>query len=559
MSIEARNRLLPDWFTRIRTRQTVLPRFQRFEAWDHAGVAQLFNTVLQDLPVGAGLILEIGNDEPFISRTLKGAPETGERVTEHLLDGQQRLTALWRGLHNNYDDRTFYLFLELDDETGLPYFVDSIARWKKDEDTEFRPFWANSPKELWKRRMIPLQFFAPEMNAQQNFREWTKKAIETQEERDQTFDLAAPLREKFATFNLPFMSLPVTTKPQTALDVFIKMNTSAAPLSTYDIVVAQVEGGMGQSLHDLVADTRKSFPNISAYYSVENLVLYGSALLQGKAPTNATYMNKEFSAQLLKNWEEFLNGVRRTVEFLQQERILDAERLPSDVVIPVLVALWSRAPAALDAKGHARVVLRKYLWRAFFTNRYEKSTNSRALADVNELKPLVMNTGTVMPTVFNDAAHPLPQAQELIDAGWPVRKDRLARAILALALKQGGLDLADGGEATRASLSKREYHHLFPRAHLIRLGLSEDKINVSLNCALITWTTNRNISDKEPERYLAERREGTELGEAEVRARLATHLIPYDEMVANDYAKFLNKRASMVHGAMTALCVGGGA
>jgi hypothetical protein len=32
MSIEARNRLLPDWFTRIRTRQTVLPRFQRFEA-----------------------------------------------------------------------------------------------------------------------------------------------------------------------------------------------------------------------------------------------------------------------------------------------------------------------------------------------------------------------------------------------------------------------------------------------------------------------------------------------------------------------------------------------
>jgi hypothetical protein len=558
MSIEARNRLLPDWFTRIRTHQTVLPRFQRFEAWDQTRVTQLFNTILQDLPVGAGLVLEIGGEEPFVSRTLKGAPDKGERVTEHLLDGQQRLTALWRGLHNNYEDRTFFLFLAPDEETGMPYYVDSIARWKKEDDAEYRPFWVNEPKEQWKRRMIPLQFFAPEMNAQQKFREWANKAIETQEERDEVFDIATPLRQKFVAFNLPFMSLPVTTRPQTALDVFIRMNTSAAPLSIYDIVVAQVEGGMGKSLHDLVAESRKICPHLSAYYSPEDLTLYGSALLQGRAPTNATYMAKDFGPKLLANWEAFITGVRKTVEFLEEERVFDAARLPTDVVIPVLVALWGGAPKKLDAEGHARTVLRKYLWRAFFSNRYEKSTNSRALTDVNELKLAVMKTGTTVPTIFKDDLHPLPQAQELIDAGWPVRKDRLARAVLALALKGGGLDLADGGVATRASLAKREYHHLFPHAHLGRLGVAEEQINVSLNCALVTWTTNRNISDKNPERYLAERREGTDLGEAEIRARLATHLIPYDEMVAGDYAAFLKKRSTLVHAAMTSLCKKGG-
>lgn len=558
MSIEARNRLLPDWFTRIRTHQTVLPRFQRFEAWDHARVTQLFNTILQDLPVGAGLVLEIGNEEPFISRTLKGAPATGERVTEHLLDGQQRLTALWRGLHNNYEDRTFFLFLATDEETGLPFYVDSIARWKKEGDAEFRPFWANQPQEQWKRRMIPLQLFAPDIGAQQSFRDWGKQATDSQEERDAIFDQIAPLKQKFASFNLPFMSLPVTTKKQTALDVFIRMNTSAAPLSIYDIVVAQVEAGMGKSLHDLVADTRKVCPNLAAYYSPEDLALYGSALLQGRAPTNATYMAKDFGSQLLSNWETFLSGVSRTVDFLEQERVFDAARLPTDVVIPVLVALWGLAPKGLDAEGHARVVLRKYLWRAFFSNRYEKSTNSRALVDFNELKPLVLQTGSSKPSVFNDELHPLPQAQEMIDAGWPVRKDRLARAILALALKQGGNDLADGGAATRASLTKREYHHLFPDAHLTRLGVPASQVYVSLNCALVTWRTNRNISDKDPERYLAERREGSELGVGEVKARLASHLIPYDEMVANDYPAFLKARASLVHTAMTTLCAGGG-
>jgi hypothetical protein len=558
MSIEARNRLLPDWFSRIRTHQTVLPRFQRFEAWDHSRVTQMFNTILQDLPVGAGLILEIGDEEPFISRTLKGAPEKGERVTEHLLDGQQRLTALWRGLHNNYEDRTFFLFLATDDETGLPFYVDSIARWKKDGDVDFRPVWANQPKEQWKRRMIPLHLFAPDISAQQSFREWAKAAIESPEERDQVSDRSALLRQKFATFNLPFMSLPVTTKKQIALDVFIKMNTSAAALSIYDIVVAQVEAGMGKSLHDLVADTKKACPNLSAYYPPEDLALYASALLQGRAPTNSTYMAKDFGQLLLTNWETFLSGVSRTVDFLEQERVFDAARLPTDVVVPVLVALWGLAPKGLDAEGRARLILRKYLWRAFFSNRYEKSTNTRALADFVELKPMVMGTGTTEPNIFSDALHPLPLAQEMMDAGWPVRKDRLARAILALALKQGGNDLADGGAATRASLTRREYHHLFPDAHLTRLGVPDNQIYVSLNCALVTWRTNRNISDKDPERYLAERRVATELGEAEVKARLATHLIPYEEMVANDYPAFLKARATLVHAAMTTLCAGGG-
>jgi len=108
----------------------------------------------------------------------------------------------------------------------------------------------------------------------------------------------------------------------------------------------------------------------------------------------------------------------------------------------------------------------------------------------------------------------------------------------------------------RKNLATREYHHLFPAAHLARLGVSDDQIFLSLNCALVTWRTNRNISDKEPERYLAERRDGNELGEPELKARLASHLIPYDEMVAGDYQAFLEKRAAMIHSAMLKVCAG---
>ncbi len=558
MAIDARNRPLPDWFTRIRTRQMTLPRFQRFEAWEHAKITQIFNTILQGLPVGAVLVLEVGNEEPFISRALKGAPITGERVSEQLLDGQQRLTALWRGLNNNYEERTYFLFMSPDEETGMPYYVQSIARWRKERDTEARPFWANKPAEQWERRMIPLDLCAPGESGTQKFREWAKLAIPDRDERDEITDKVASIRGQFAGFNLPYLSLPITTTKDTALDVFIKMNTSAAPLSIYDIVVAQVEAVLDKSLHDLVADTREKCPTIAEYYSLDDLTLYAGALMQGRAPINGTYMSKDFGIRLLTDWDAFLLGVTRTAVFLEEERVYDAARLPTDVVVPVLVALWAAAPQGLDGEGRARNVLRKYLWRAFFTNRYEKSTGSRSLVDFNELKPLVVGNGGSSPAIFNDELHPLPHLPELMLAGWPKNKDRVARAILSLALRQGGLDLADGGSVSRANLAKREYHHLFPDAHLKRLGVLDEKIYVSLNCALVTWRTNRNISDKEPERYLAERRDGTNLGEAEVRARLASHLIPYDEMVAGEYEAFLDKRVNMVHTGMAKLCEGGG-
>ena len=559
MAIEARNRSLPDWFAKLRTHQIALPRFQRFEAWESWRIAQLFNTILRSLPVGAVLILEIGDEEPFISRPLEGAPTTGDRVTEHLLDGQQRLTALWRGLHNNYEDRTYFLYLEKDEETGMPFYVDSISRWQNEKDSERRPFWANQPEGQWKKRMIPLDLCAPDIQAQQKFRLWVKQAVDDATERENLTDLMVEIRQKFATFNLPFLSLPVGTDKETALDVFIKMNTSAAPLTIYDIVVAQLEAGMGKSLHDLVAATRESCPAIAAYYSPEELALYASALLQDSVPANTTFMSKTFGKQLLAKWDIFLRGVSRTVAFLEQERIFDAARLPTDVIVPVLVALWGLAPDGLDAEGNARTILRKYIWRSFFSSRYEKSTNARALVDFRELKPIVTGVGTASPIVFDEKEFPLPQPEELIEAGWPIRRDRLARAILAVALRHGGLDLADGGSVTRENLAKREYHHLFPDAHLTRLGVLEKEIYLSLNCALVSWRTNRNISDKKPERYLAERRDGTKLGEQEVRTRLASHLIPYDQMVAGNYHEFLKARAGMVHAAMKRVCDGGAA
>lgn len=148
----------------------------------------------------------------------------------------------------------------------------------------------------------------------------------------------------------------------------------------------------------------------------------------------------------------------------------------------------------------------------------------------------------------------MPNVEQIQQAGWPVRKDRLARAILAVALRTGGIDFADGSPVSRASLKKREYHHLFPNAWLARDGYGEEAIFRSLNCGLVSWKTNRTISDKSPSKYLQERMDAAALGEEEIRHRLSSHLIPFEPIKNETYDEFLRLRAEKVREQMLKLC-----
>ncbi|HHT84630.1 MAG TPA: hypothetical protein GXZ88_02570 [Firmicutes bacterium] len=101
-------------------------------------------------------------------------------------------------------------------------------------------------------------------------------------------------------------------------------------------------------------------------------------------------------------------------------------------------------------------------------------------------------------------------------------------------VKCGAEDLADGTRATVASITSkqhpREYHHLFPASLLEEAGVPDGQISRALNCALITWRTNRTISNKDPITYLKERASSGSLGADELRRCLRTHLIPYEQL-----------------------------
>ncbi len=152
-------------------------------------------------------------------------------------------------------------------------------------------------------------------------------------------------------------------------------------------------------------------------------------------------------------------------------------------------------------------------------------------------------------------------------AGWPKAAGIEARAILAVTTYLGAIDFADHKTATYDSIQKREYHHVFPDALLSEAEIPSYR---ALNCALITWKTNRIIGRKDPLAYLEERVLWAD--ENAVRERLRSHLISYDllskahysgingaafkQKLESDFNEFLRDRANLVVAAMASLTEG---
>lgn len=171
--MEARNKKIEDWFAMVKQGQVVLPRFQRHEAWRHHQVVGLLENILRDppLPVGALLTLEVGAVELFHSRPIVGAPQPQSKPSMHLLDGQQRMTALWRSLTGDYRRDGIDVVISLkanehdeEDESDASEAVDAprveaIKRW--DRKGVAQPVWLNDPASMLREGYIPATILCP--------------------------------------------------------------------------------------------------------------------------------------------------------------------------------------------------------------------------------------------------------------------------------------------------------------------------------------------------------------------------------------------------------------
>lgn len=389
--------------------------------------------------------------------------------------------------------------------------------------------------------------------------------------KDRLKDLIKNLRESVTHFNLPYLSLPASTPKEVALQVFINMNTNSKPLSLYDIIVAEVESVTGSSLHEMENQLKQTCPTAVRFGDVRNLILATSALLQDKTPNNQGMIEMDKKV-LLANWDKLEAGLENMAKLLTSQGVFDEARLPTNAIIAVVSALYSLIPEYGDFVAKAEKLLRAYIWTAFFTNRYENSAASRAYADYKGLKKLLLNPNFTEDDwqeipIFDREAYPLTPLEKIVSAKWPKNVGIEARGLLAISSYFGANDFADNRRIDGENIKGREYHHIFPDALLKEADIQS---YLAMNCALITWKTNRTIGRADPLVYLKQRSDLAD--EESVDERFKSHLIPseplkmahYQSLVSQelkdkltaDFESFKLERAKIFKNAIDILCQG---
>lgn len=550
----AKDRRIEDWLNDIRRSKIALPEFQRKEVWNKKTITSFLQAVVRDLPTGAALIYEIDSESPFKYRFLEGAPEGDDEPEELLLDGQQRLTAIWKSLNNEYEERRYLVDFS---NPGKPSVTSKKRR--VDSDGRKKPLWVDNPEDCWEKDKIPIDILNPDKEASK-VRNWFRKAIDDREKRDKVIDKVDKIKNRIGRFELPFLYFEHDTDPDTAIDVFIEMNTSYEPLSPYSEVVARTEAAtdLDTSLHERL-DELKEETRIEDYANPEKFVLSAWAFLQDKKPTKTRYRELDYR-QMIEEWDKLIEGTQNAIEFFEQLKIYDSSFLPTGVIVAPLAALFTEVSGHPDDREVQMNAIRKYFWRSSYTDRYERSTNTRAYNDYTAALKEAFNGEEDYSEVpcFDEDEHPLPGLEDVKNASWPSNKNRLGRAILVTSFQKGGENLAAGEQITQNNYSEREYHHLYPDQLLQNEGYEDEEIDRALNCIYIYWKDNRNISAKRPDQYLEERAKATNsnIGEEIVKKRLQTHLVDFSDLARNDYERFLDSRAEEIRDKAQILCSG---
>jgi len=593
-------RPLVDWMRGIHDGRITLPTFQRSTVWDIGKVKSLIDSLLRDRPVGA-LLLMPADKERFHSRPIRGAeaemPATGGG--ELVLDGQQRLTALWRAFHG----APVPLFVRIDDWDASPLTVDRVG---SASDFGFRAAKDEGRNAVlqFKNRCIPFAVLGIDCVTQPHDAawQWCNRALLNDGEGARRLvnriqqEVAKPFRDR----GLWHLTLSSDVSREEAINIYIRTNESSAVIRRFDIAVAKYDADTGGSLRNEIAEMVAGMGSeqtlIHRFFdttegddglipSLGEVLFKVSCLWCESAPTEGKYTDDRVLDAVRTRREELRDGLLWTLDFYQQEGIRDRSVLPSDVPLRVLPALYPTVRELFRTdEARVRRHLSAYLWRAFLTDRYSRSANTRLQEDYGAMVSKLSDGAgkstkqwrTGVP-IFRASSYPIPNSERLADLDdEPLRSPRtrnsLAKAIFAISLREGR-DFATGQPAGSGMDQGWEYHHLFPKDYLKRSGLKSKQFNHGLNQAMVTSKTNSIIRNRPPHEYLAVdgalARAANGEAHEELPRLVESHRIPYAALVAKPrsgrprdadvetrYREFIKARAEMMETAMKALIAG---
>lgn len=349
----------------------VLPNFQRDFDWTVADIRSLIGTVLRGWPLGSLLLIEGDADRDFYDpRPFADAPSPAATVDLIVLDGQQRLTALYHAMRGR---GKFKYAVRIDQPLTSIDDVDKAVVAIKDQA------WKASPREQFASGYLPVTA----LESAEAFYEWRDKAVDLTDQMT-----TSALTEKYRIFlsgmnqyRVPAVLIGTSVGPEAVARIFERVNRTGMKLGAFDLMVAK-SFTPSFNLRSLWDEAQKRNEALKHFLGGDGLPILITLALRLRGDVRQSAVLDLAGTAIQDGWPVALSNLEMAVDFLSKQLgVLDPAWLPYRSMLPVLAAINFDVPLSENRK-----LIERWYWSTAVGRRYDEGSNTTAVADFKMLR-----------------------------------------------------------------------------------------------------------------------------------------------------------------------------
>lgn len=537
-----------------------LPDFQRGWVWDDERIKSLVLSVIHKFPVGAVMFLEYGNIN-FKYKCIEGSnANSATKPDELILDGQQRLTALYNALYSRNPvhtktikgkeiDRFYYLDIEkaLDPSADDEDIVISVSGTKKITSDFGRKVNLNlsTRQDEFREKMFPLNIIFNLIDVLAWTNGYNAYHKDNQPICDQFNNLLSTIIAPIPQYKMPIILLERDTPKEAVCQVFEKVNTGGVSLTVFELLTAMFAMDNFELRKDWEKRREKYFSsNLLNIVTATDFLTALTLLSSFKVGGTVSCKKKDVLALQLTAYKKYADnlckGFSIADQLLQEERIFSSRDLPYSTQLIPLAGICSILMEG--NKIHTTNVKKKvkqWYWCGVFGELYGGANETRYANDITQVIDWITSEGDLPKTVTDFFFNPtrLLSLQS--------RQSAAYKGVMALILKNHARDFISGDEMDFATYSseKIDIHHIFPKDYCNKQGYPSSKWNSIVNKTPISARSNREIGGRAPSIYLGKLQDDDKVSTSDLDFYVDTHWIDHRMLRNNDFNHFIIDRS----------------
>lgn len=560
---------LSELMREVSTGKEQLPEFQRGWTWDNDRIRGIIASLSQGYPMGAIMRLEYGNENVrFKYRTIEGVTVTGVTPEFLILDGQQRLTSMYRATcckepvettteKGKEIKRFYYLDIkkcldESEDRVDAVIAVPSDRKIKTNFDRDV--VLDLSTRELeFEHEMFPINIIF-DSNAREDWADGYKEYHEYDKAFMEKYkQFRTQVIDTIVGYKLPVITLGKETPREAVCKVFENVNTGGVPLTVFELVTATFATydfdlrkdwiecrdkirGKGETLN---TDVMEGVDETSFLTAITLYTTYLSDKMTTCKKKDVLALNFE---DYKKNRDILLEGYKMARKFLFQQYVFRKRDLPYTTQLIPLSAICAVIRTATFNLPSTQKILAKWFWCGIMGEMYGGANETRYATDIEDVVADIQGKDSQNRTI--NAAY--FSATRLLSL--QTRNSAAYKGIMALVYREQCRDFMQGitMDIVKSMDESLDIHHIFPEAYCKKMGLDKSKWNSIVNKTPLLPASNRQIGGDAPSVYSGNIMKKAEIDEVELRFRIESHLVNYDYLIADDFDHYFIARAKAI-------------